>query len=181
MQTDQKTYERFIAKVCPEPNSGCWLWMGAYSDDGYGTYGAKRGHCISYEIFIGPIPHGYHVHHKCETTGCVNPDHLEALTPAEHVRETIKSLRSKRKAIARSSSTPTIQQIIDLCGGADEIADATGISAWAVYKWPKIGIHRKNWDLIMALAKVTVDQIYNANLRARGTDRTVPEHEGAAA
>lgn len=37
-----------------------------------------------------------HVHHKCHTKGCINPAHLEALTPSEHM-----SLHQAERAAAR--------------------------------------------------------------------------------
>ena len=76
--------ERFEAKYVPEPNTGCWLWIGA-SDDrpgkGYGFIrfrGRKNwsAHRVSYTLFRGEIPEGMHVCHSCDTPACVNPDHL---------------------------------------------------------------------------------------------------------
>jgi hypothetical protein len=37
-----------------------------------------------YELRIGDVPVGFHVHHKCENSGCVNPRHLVALSPEDH-------------------------------------------------------------------------------------------------
>jgi hypothetical protein len=33
---------------------------------------------------FGPIPPGYHIHHTCENPACIEPSHLEAVTPRQH-------------------------------------------------------------------------------------------------
>lgn len=76
---------RFFDRVSPEPMSGCWLWLGPINRQGYGmfSYWVKeqrnkhfRTHRLSYEMFIGQIPKGAHVLHKCDVPCCVNPNHL---------------------------------------------------------------------------------------------------------
>lgn len=32
-------------------------------------------------LLVGPIPQGLHLDHLCRNTRCVNPDHLEPVTP----------------------------------------------------------------------------------------------------
>lgn len=85
--------ERFMDRVSPEPNSGCWLWTGAMITLGYGTFSPsqKRGeytysHRYSYETFVGPIPDGMVIDHLCRVRCCVNPKHLEVVTRGENVR-----------------------------------------------------------------------------------------------
>ena len=82
--------ERFMNKVFPEPNSGCWLWDAYVSKNGYGRFGIGRtvyeAHRISYKLFKGEIPEGMCVDHMCRVRSCVNPSHLRLLTREENVR-----------------------------------------------------------------------------------------------
>jgi len=66
----------------------CWKWLGGVTGGASVSYGYFIGaaHRWSYEKFVGPIPEGFDVHHKCEFKLCVNPTHLEALSPSDHMR-----------------------------------------------------------------------------------------------
>lgn len=66
--------ERFMEKVVPVPESGCWLWLGGVDADGYGHMnGNRRAHRVSYERHVGGIPRGMFVCHHCDVPSCVNP------------------------------------------------------------------------------------------------------------
>lgn len=84
-------WERFLDLALPEPNSGCWLWTGRVDKDGYGSFqvnkeiGKVRAHRFAYEYIRGPIPPGLVINHLCEVAGCVNPDHLEAITQQANI------------------------------------------------------------------------------------------------
>jgi HNH endonuclease len=76
---------RFAAKV--DKTGDCWKWTGARNATGYGHISAGRGVClmahrVSWELHRGPIPDGHQIDHLCRNPGCVNPDHLEPVTPA---------------------------------------------------------------------------------------------------
>lgn len=77
-------HDRFMEKVSPEPNSGCWLWTACANELGYGFFTWKgyseRAHRVAYELFVGPIPEGTELDHLCRLPSCVNPQHLEAVT-----------------------------------------------------------------------------------------------------
>jgi len=104
---DWKAY--FLSKISPEPNSGCWLWTGCCEEKGYATIykdnwkGHRPAHRFSYETFVGPIPHGLHIDHKCRVRCCVNPDHLEPVTVAENNRRSRES-RRRLALIAQSEA-----------------------------------------------------------------------------
>ena len=79
---------RFERKVSPEPNTGCWLWEGALSGNGYGSfYDGERmvsAHSFAYVNSKGPVPEGLELDHLCRIRCCVNPEHLEPVTRREN-------------------------------------------------------------------------------------------------
>lgn len=79
---------RFVRRFVVD-ESGCWLWVFSVDDMGYAKVSFRNKitpvHRISYILFNGDIANGNHVHHTCENRNCVNPAHLQSVTPEEHV------------------------------------------------------------------------------------------------
>lgn len=96
---DAATLSRIEALSMPEPNSGCWLWLGS-ACLGYGRmrFGgqSRLAHRVAYEAMRGPIPKGMVLCHKCDNPGCVNPDHMFVGTQADNVRDMVQKGRISR-------------------------------------------------------------------------------------
>lgn len=77
----ERDVQRFMSKVSPEPNTGCWLWTGAISSRQYGQFwvaGRTVGaHRFALSVRLGhPLPDNMDACHRCDNPPCVNPDHL---------------------------------------------------------------------------------------------------------
>ena len=101
--------KRFEAKFVPVTESGCWLWLGAWSWNGYGyiEYRKKklRAHRVSWELHRGAIAGGLHVCHQCDVPACVNPDHLFLGTRGDNMLDCHRKGRSPvSKAIAAAAA-----------------------------------------------------------------------------
>jgi hypothetical protein len=94
----------FDVLFIPEPNSGCWLWIGTTLSNGYGTVCIDTknilAHRHSWQVHRGEIPKGLSVLHRCDTPACVNPDHLFLGTHTDNMQDMV------RKERTRSSLTP---------------------------------------------------------------------------
>jgi DNA-binding XRE family transcriptional regulator len=79
--------ERFWAKV--DASGDCWEWIAPRTPAGYGQFQLTShrriaAHRFAWEILVGPIPEGLQLDHLCRNPPCVNPDHLEPVTPREN-------------------------------------------------------------------------------------------------
>ena len=85
---------RFMGKV--NKTGTCWLWTGvtAGTRGRYGYFQAATKQSINkvlahrwiYTQVIGDIPDGMEIDHLCRNKMCVNPQHLEPVTPDENKR-----------------------------------------------------------------------------------------------
>ena len=129
MSINEKDQRRFLAKVGLPDEQGCMPWLASVDAYGYGQIalcanGRQRNgkaHRIMHELFIGPIPAGLDVDHRCGNRICVAPDHLRAATR----KQNMENLGGAR----RDSKT-----------GVRGVSLHRGTGKWAV----KVGHHRRS-------------------------------------
>lgn len=78
--------ERLLGGAVINWETGCWEWAGRLTRDGYGRVRIGQNkvtgaHRASYQMTYGPIPDGLVIDHLCRVRHCVNPAHMEAVTP----------------------------------------------------------------------------------------------------
>jgi hypothetical protein len=138
---------RLAANVRKDDATGCWIWTGSKTRDGYGVMviGRRqfRAHRVSYAEFNRPLVDGEIVCHRCDNPACVNPAHLFAGTPKQNTadmiakgrkgvvadhplwrishqdRETIRALRSEGLTLSEIGERYGVafQTISDICLG----------------------------------------------------------------
>lgn len=106
--------ERFWEKVSPEPMSGCWLWTGADYGKGYGSFydghNIRSAHIFSYEHYVGAVPDGLILRHRCDLPPCVNPDHLVPGTQLQNMQDAV--LRGRHPIGSKCRNSKLTEEII---------------------------------------------------------------------
>ena len=78
--------------------AGCWEWAGNTLRTGYGRVSMNSktvaAHRLAYETWVGPIPEGHVVRHKCDNPPCINPAHLETGTHLDNMKDMVDRGRS---------------------------------------------------------------------------------------
>jgi hypothetical protein len=92
--------QRFESKVERITESGCWLWTGSTTYFGYGQIRSNNrlsvAHRVAYELYVGQIPDGLCVLHRCDVPACANPGHLFVGSKKDNTQDMIKKGRDAR-------------------------------------------------------------------------------------
>lgn len=137
--TEQQFLQTKLLYNCRLGESGCWIWVGP-KDKGYGLTHYKnksiRAHRLSYEMFIGPIPEGLLIRHKCDNPSCINPDHLAPGTVQENVNDREARRRRTVKGEMIGTSKLTAEEVIAIRNSKArqvDLAKEFGVSAHCIW------------------------------------------------
>ena len=105
-----------LDRVAFDHIKGCWLWTRS-TDSGYGVIGSrgfeKHAHRQSYRLFVGEIPEGIQVLHKCDVRECCNPEHLFLGTIGDNMRDRTAKNR-QAKGAGHGMAKLTIEQVDEI-------------------------------------------------------------------
>jgi len=135
--------ERFLSKVDKNGAGGCWNWTGGLFDNKYGSFWLNRksvlAHRVAYELWIGEIPEGLLIRHKCkQNPKCVNPAHLETGTHQENSNDMKRDGTSSKgsshyKAKLNDDSVKEIRRLYgDTNITQNQLAKQFGVSKFAI-------------------------------------------------
>lgn len=148
--------EKFFPKVSkPDDPDGCWVWVGHRTHLGYGRLwlGPLHNDAVvfvhrwAYEHFVGPIPEGLSVLHRCDNPSCVNPAHLYAGTHADNMRDRLERGHYSNGE-EHHASRLTTEQVLAIRrrysgtrGELTAFAHEYGVGVAAIWSV----VHRKTW------------------------------------
>lgn len=139
------------ARSIPEPNTGCWLWLGALGKFGYGVikrdlFGEISAHRYSYAVANEPAGESY-VLHRCDQPSCVNPDHLFVGTALDNSLDMVAKGRNVPfgKGEASVCAKLTEAEVVEIRGSYRKGVRGLGMPSLA----KKFGVHEATiWCII---------------------------------
>jgi hypothetical protein len=115
---------RFKGIASAFSGDGCWEWPKSRNKQtGYGQFTVVpvpnqkvvSTHRLSYQLFVGDIPPGMCIMHKCDNRGCFNPAHLQVGTLADNNRDMVA--KGRHAAANKPPSTVCYRGHAKIFGG----------------------------------------------------------------
>jgi hypothetical protein len=113
--------EKFEEKIMRTPT--CWAWRGAVNKNGYGGFyfegRPQTASRVAYKLFVGVIPDGMGVLHRCDNPLCIRPDHLFLGTDKDNAEDRHQKGRDGGIAITSAGESNvkaklTIEQVEEI-------------------------------------------------------------------
>lgn len=116
--------ERFWSKVDKTEATGCWPWLGAKDQHGYGNFKVGRqvtkAHRVAFALHSGVWPDALMVCHSCDNPQCCNPDHLWTGTNQDNQIDCNNKDRREKQSWQKGMQNPgaklTDQQVVEIIG-----------------------------------------------------------------
>lgn len=153
-----------------ETADGCWVINLAGTESGHAQIYVGQGqpklsaHRTAYEVWVGDIPSGEGVRHKCDNPPCINPAHLTVGTQADNMRDKVERNRQAR-------------------GSKHGCAKLTEDIARQIVFARNAGIGTKELSETYGVSTTTIKQIISGKKWGFATEdipRAVPTHRGVS-
>lgn len=128
-------WKRILEKFIIDPVSGCWNWIGAKHDSGYGRI-QIRPRLWPVHRFIYESCHGVELNrkifvcHSCDNPACINPNHLFAGDALANNRDSVLKGRNSHGEKSKEAliSSATAISIAKKEGKYSDVAAEYGVS-----------------------------------------------------
>ena len=148
--------ENILNSITIDEDTGCWNWNRGKSTRGYGMLsfgGEDKAHRVAYKEYIGDIPPGQVICHRCDNPSCVNPEHLFAGTQGDNIKDMdSKGRRNPAKGSANCNSKITetdVKEIRDRFNSGENYRDLMEEFGYKSHSSFYAMVKGKNWGHVV--------------------------------